>query len=104
MTKDEAKNAIKKHLWGWGLKVRDVAGVAPYDLLVNGMVKVSVITSTRAAAENIRKAANCDILAVVVDARQKFYSKGGDQDKEGFRRFSEYVKTPSKLITGPKSP
>ena len=104
MTKDEAKNEIKKHLWGWNLKVRDVAGVAPYDLLVNGMVKVSVIASTQTAAENKRRAKNCDILAVVVNERIRFYSKGGPADAEGYRLFSEWVKTPSKIIPGPKSP
>jgi hypothetical protein len=104
MTQAEAREEIKKHLWGWNLRVRDVAGIAPYDLLVNGKIKMIVVTSKPREAECMRVAA-CDAVAVVVDKKNRFYSIGvNTNSKNGLRCFGEYVRTPSKIIPGPKSP
>jgi hypothetical protein len=106
MRQDTAKNLIKKILWMWNYKVTDIGGL-PFDLRVSGFIRVKVLTAKKEEATQPRQLKNCDVIAVVVSDKTRFYSKGVEANKytidreAGWKTFRHYVTTPTGVF-GPR--
>jgi hypothetical protein len=103
MKQEAAKNLIKKILWTWNYRVTDIGGL-PFDLRVNGFIRVKVLTASKKEATQTRTLKNCDVIAVVVNDKIRFYSKGeritwptGDE----WATFKKYSTTPTEVF-GPR--
>ena len=103
MNPTNTKEEIKKHLRMWALKIKDVAGVAPYDILVEGKWRVIVMAAgSNDEAKQSRKAKGCDVLAVNVTGtqyRRRFYFiPDGEPDADGYRRFVTFTQSPRDIF------
>lgn len=92
----EAKNEIKKHLWGWGHSVKDVADIpgAHYDLLIDGITRFCMIE--REITDD------CDVIANV--GKKKKYRINRQPIKwQSISKIlgpkSQKTKRPKKIIT-----
>lgn len=95
ITKQKARNEIKKHLWTWGHTVKDVSGLLPYDLLIDGKIKVKVVLSDKWHATDMRVTSGCDVMAVIVTdlGNNKIYSLGTETEPRGMKKFRYYTNT-----------
>ena len=93
------KDKIKRALWMRGFKVKDVAGVAGYDLLVEGKWKVKVTERGETKEDLIIRTDGCDVVAI--------YRKGITPDKlyaiksknkDGEEVFETWVTNPKSIF------
>src|SRR3990172_7785341 len=62
MTQQEANERVKKHMRRWGMRFKDVTGLMPFHLLLNGKIRVMVLSSSQEEAADVRWSKECDIM------------------------------------------
>jgi hypothetical protein len=104
MNLETAIHEIKKHLWGWGFSVREVKGIAPYDLLVNGKWKISIVIPGIKTEPYLLE--NCDVVATVIANRRplKSYASASNFKKEGYVAFKTFIKNPKYIFEAAEKP
>jgi hypothetical protein len=106
MNLETARNEIKRHLWGWGFSVRDVNGIAPYDLLVNKKWKISIVMPGIKTESLLYLLENCDVVATVIANRRplKSYASASNFKKEGYVAFKTFIKNPKYIFEAAEKP
>lgn len=101
MEQEKAKQAVKRNLWGWGFRCRDMTAYVggAYDLHVEAegrAFRVKVVVGDRIPPEGFSEA-GCpyDACAVVVgrSRARRFYSLG--KVEQGETKFYEWSATPT---------
>jgi hypothetical protein len=105
MTSEQAKNEVKRHLWLWGFKLKDVSGLCPFNFLMSDgkRVKVVIGKSKKSLSHfKVRTNIDCDILAVAIEDKngrpKKFYSAGVRRGPEKYLYFDKFKATPKGVI------
>lgn len=109
MNKEKAKLNIKRNLWRWGFRCKDVSDVTGYDLIVTDptdpdypavkrkkfRVKVKIGRTDIEAVTGVHES-GCDVIAIVTGKkkRPRLYAIGGDEKENGSRVFDEWKETP----------
>jgi len=105
MEHNEAKNEVKRHLWLWNYRLKDVSGLAPYNFIMSNGKRVKVVVAKSEKSLNrfkIRTRNDCDVLVVVVenpgDRPKKFYAAAEVRGPENYLYFDKFNNTPNGVI------
>lgn len=106
MTKEEQVEKAKKHMRRWNFLTKDTTGIAPYQILVDGKIRVAVVEAKASEIEMVRRAKDCDAMAVVTGGKKLavWYALGSAEiDQEGYRSFSGWMPTPLGVLRPKKA-
>ena len=99
--KKEAVDNIKRNLWGWGFKVKDVGWIERWDILVNLKFKVKVIVVKYSDRKklDVNYYPGTDVIAVYCPGKKphRFYARVKENEKIKLT----FKKSPKDIFKGP---